>query len=455
MFLRLLKHSLGGFRLGADLSVWIDKSKDKRTQLRKIGIGLQETIDLTGYGFIKTGKIDWNNWCFRKPISPDILFNYNAFYRKVNRYYNKVNHFSEIHQTAIQLFQWLAKILANENHKFWTRLRKFDAVSAIWAWTASILTWNFQQQILEVLAKDKTLRPEFIDQTSWSPHSIRFSREGLNEILRTTIIFGSNTGRTAIDRLNHLWQFNDNGTRDGWDKKQYRLLYQALVGYWDQYMLNFGWQWNHHEFIKFFGRFCWVWPNTTNSKWWTKALHSNIRIWQGYASTALWFSSTQVWSLTGPEGEARIGKPDKLDSDLLFGDFESIVGRISASAGLVDCPGHLFIYQFRWKWGDSLWRKEQAPQLVRQLDGRHILESEIYRSPSEDILYQQKINDQDFIKKIFFEAHRTWYKKKGYTHVQEQIGEKITRTKEFIKESKLAMALSKEIPEFEQQWLRS
>ena len=115
------------------------------------------------------------------------------------------------------------------------------------------------------------------------PNLVRFCEQDMEEKLDMKLQFGTEKGKTALERLLHLWAFEDGLNRQGWEDKKYRVLYKTLVTSWNTSFGEFAdWQWSHVEFLKHFVRRCWIWSNATTTKWWTTCKNSPHRQWKAY-----------------------------------------------------------------------------------------------------------------------------------------------------------------------------
>ena len=91
------------------------------------------------------------------------------------------------------------------------------------------------------------------------------------------------------------------------------------------------------------------------------------------------------WFLAGTLGHCRIGYPDPLDATVLTSTYEDFISRIRIHAGLTSCPGHLLVYQLRWKWGLAQARLDMPARTVQLADGTRILENMLHSRNEEDL----------------------------------------------------------------------
>jgi len=88
------------------------------------------------------------------------------------------------------------------------------------------------------------LEVEKDENRQWIPNRARFYVNRLNIVLQEKMEFSTSIGRTDLERLLHLWSFDDEEMRDGWNNKKYWILYQALVKSWNSYFgTHTGWIW--------------------------------------------------------------------------------------------------------------------------------------------------------------------------------------------------------------------
>jgi len=77
------------------------------------------------------------------------------------------------------------------------------------------------------------------------PNSIRFCEEHMEAKLNTQLQFETDKGKTAEERLVHLWAFDDGLNRQGWEDKKYRVLYKILATNWNSCFGELAdWEWS-------------------------------------------------------------------------------------------------------------------------------------------------------------------------------------------------------------------
>jgi hypothetical protein len=380
-----------------------------------------------GYGFIKHGKIDWSTWEFKPEITNHILFTHNALRSRHARNLERINYTAAVLRHSILLFQWLRSIWDQEN-SWWTFRRKFDAVSAVWLWVVEVLVWEFQKEVLSVLEKDGWDLGEFKDDTNdWIPNAISFDTTDMPKVLNYRMEFASNKGKSALERLRHLWGFNDDEKRDGWDEKKYRILYQTMVTNWNCYFGDHAeWQWEEVEFLKHFVRRCWVWPHNLTGKWWVKSRQTKERLWQGLCITSLWFAHPTRWYLYG-RGPGKIGHPEPIDTQLIDLSGKDLIARISATAGSTECPGHLLVFQLDWQWKMAHVRRAMPLKTIRDFTGSVVLESQLLRTAQEQRFYNDTWKQSNITNYMISDLIQAFYMRRGYSRTQESSWERRQR----------------------------
>ena len=269
-------------------------------------------------------------------------------------------------------------------------------------------------EVLDTLQMDGVLTPGIVSDNRWVPNQVPFCAQEMTKVLTSPIVWGSKLGKNAHDRLKHLWCFEDVEKRDGWENKKYRTLYQMIVQYWNEFLGDQGWEWNDNEFLKFFVRRCWIWPNTTTSKWWTKSATNKTRVWQGLNSSLLWCEYPALWSLVGPCGNPRSFQPHPFDCKLITIEPDDLISQLLTTSGKTESLGHFAIFQYNWSWGDSQWRRELPVQYIETATGELVPESSVTRSVQEEKDFQELWNNLDIVSSMFRDGVQRWYSKKGY-----------------------------------------
>ena len=83
-------------------------------------------------------------------------------------------------------------------------------------------------------------------ECAYIANSIQFCKEGIEEELGMRLEFGTAKGKNAEERLLHLWSIDDGERRDGWENKQYHIMYQILVNSWNTIFGDAnGCKWSH------------------------------------------------------------------------------------------------------------------------------------------------------------------------------------------------------------------
>lgn len=231
-------------------------------------MGIRDTIRERGYGFFAPNKVSWSAWQFKSGVKEHILYGLHQFRKSYTHAYQKVIHASEFDANCHELLDWLSELFANTPIPNSSTTR---ALQVIWKWLCENLVWEFQKEILEAAESD--IRPRFVPANGWKINDVLFSIQPLTRILRDDIqlvAFISNgraIPKSTLERLDHLWNFEDGLHRLSWEKKSYRLIYQKICKLWNTRLAKFGWFWSHQEFYKFFIRRCTIWPNATTGKW--------------------------------------------------------------------------------------------------------------------------------------------------------------------------------------------
>jgi hypothetical protein len=395
------------------------------------------------YGFIQNGKIDWKAWQFKPAITQNILFTHNALRSKYRTHLAQIDYSSQIQNTSVELMRWLMEIWMCTDAA-WSFKHKFDAISTVWYWMAETLIWVFEMEVLTTLEKDGVLELERAEDGSIDPNSVRFCLDDLVCHLDCPIDWGTHKGKTALERLLHLWAFDDGMTRQGWEDKKYRVLYKTLVATWNT---GFGeqasWTWRDVEFLKHFVRKCWMWPNANTTKWWSKSKTSKQRQWQGLSITALWFATPSRWFLTGI-GDAKPHVPDAIATDIIFMSSQELIAEITSTAGSMRCVGHQLVYQLRWTWPLAIQRRQLPTSKICVFSGTAITQSSLCQTANELVQFNSVWNTPGIKAKILRDIRDVFCRERGYIQGSEPSGEREARWAELMETDKLAAELMEE-----------
>ena len=240
-------------------------------------MGLKNTIETSGYGFFVPDKVCWGAWKFYSHLTNKILFGVWQLQNSYSKSYQKVANASTFDGHCHELFGWLGKQFSTDPHD----RRTYKALQMIWKWVVENLVWEFQKEVLAVCQSD--MKADVIPEDRWIPTNVYFSVHRLDPIMKKNfhlvqaISHGQDKLQTPLERLQHLWEFDDGMRRQSWDKKSYRLMYRKILLLWNMHMELYGWKWCHIEFTKFFIRRCPVWPNATTGKWFS--IKQSSRVW--------------------------------------------------------------------------------------------------------------------------------------------------------------------------------
>ena len=361
MFLHFMRASYESFPIQLDFGMWLDIGREEEGERpRSQGVGLKETVAQLGYGFIKSGKVDWNAWAFASNVTEAILFRQNALAKVVGTSRQRIKEVTGIHTRYRTVFTWLADLLRQKRDeavpaKKWSLRELFDAASAVWRWISQILIWEFQKEVLDA-AKASLLPNRTPDE--WIPNQIKFSRDGIKSIWhREKIVFVDNPERSPMDRARHLWCWEDGRARVKWDRKKYRVLYREIVLFWNQHLEVLGWKWSHTEFLKFFTSTCWIWPNNTTQKWFT--LKQGERVWFSLSERTKNWKHPNSW-ISGHQDDTKSGLPSDLTIKFLTMEPDALMAHIRVRAGFSACFGWDTYQQYGWNWGWDIGREDVA-----------------------------------------------------------------------------------------------
>ena len=186
MFLYFLHASYKSFPIQLDFGMWLDIGREEEGErLRRQGVRLKETVSQLGYGFIKSGKVDWNAWAFASNVTQAILFQKNALATIVaSASHQRIHEVTGIHTRYRMVFTWLADLLRQKRDeavpgKKGSTRQLFDATSAVWRCICQILIWKFQKEVLDTAKA--SLLPDRIP-IEWIPNQIKFSRKEISSI---------------------------------------------------------------------------------------------------------------------------------------------------------------------------------------------------------------------------------------------------------------------------------
>jgi len=99
------------------------------------------------------------------------------------------------------------------------------------------------------------MKADVIPEDGWTPTNMYFSVDRMDPIIKKDIHLvkaisnGRDKPKTPLERLQHMWEFDDGMRRQSWDKKSYRLIYRKIVLLWNMHMEIYSWKWCHIEFI--------------------------------------------------------------------------------------------------------------------------------------------------------------------------------------------------------------
>jgi hypothetical protein len=374
---------------------------------------LSETLSRNQYGFILGGKIDWTTWEFKPDITRHILFNHNALRSRHARSLAQVDYATKVQNMSIQLLKWLFKTWITRE-KAWTFEKKFDAVASVWYWFAEVMIWAFELDVLTILEKDGVIQLERDENDTIDPNSIRFCNEDMENVLDSQLSFGTEKGKSALERLLHLWVFDDGLKRQNWEDKKYRVLYKTLVTNWNVLFGEYAdWEWSHIEFLKHFVRKCWIWPNASTTKWWTKCKNSPQRQWQGLKVTSLWFGKPKRWFLIG-FGQPKAGIPDEINSNLVASELDDLIEEISSTAGTIRCRAHKLVMELEWGWEHAIKRRLTYIPEANVFSGRAISKEALQRTYTELQLYQEAWAEPRMPGWVLFDMLHSFCREKGY-----------------------------------------
>ena len=292
VFLQFLRASYQEYPLGRQNGMWLAFKENQSNDSKAYGLGLKETMKSTGYGFIIPSRIQWSSWQFCPHMAKSTLFTEWTIQRPFTKAYKEVQQSAAFNSNCHELLTWLQKQF--QNGSTWsmssscstssscsrTSYHGYQALQIIWKWLVENLVWGFQQEVLNACSGDLQ-----DGKQEWSPNGFHFSVDKLSLQMKGKLnLVGYNSNgrqqpKTPLQRLQHLWEFEDGLARKSWKNKPYRLRYQQVVSLWNSLLGPLGWPWSHKEFYKFFIRRCTVWPNSTTSCWFPLKNHS--RVWHG------------------------------------------------------------------------------------------------------------------------------------------------------------------------------
>ena len=201
-----------------------------------------DTLPINQYGFISGGKIDWTSWQFQPHITSNILLHHNALKSRHAAQLVHVDYATQVQNFGIQLLKWRFKTWISRD-KAWTFDPKFDAESMVWYWFAEVMIWAFELDVLSTLEKDGIIELERDENGQIDPNFIHLCEEELEDKLDSRLQFGTDKGKTAMERLLHLWSYDDDLKRQGWEDKKYRVLYKTMIISWNGLFGEFtGWE---------------------------------------------------------------------------------------------------------------------------------------------------------------------------------------------------------------------
>src|SRR5258705_825885 len=403
MFLHFLHASYGGSHIQIDFGIWLDIGREvegeregEGVHLRRQGVGLKETLERLGYGFIKCGKVDWKAWAFVPNMTKAILFQHNALAKSCRAYNPRIKDITGIHHRYRMVFTWLGNLLRQKRdqavpEKIWRRRELFDATSAVWKWISQIIIWEFQKEVLD--AVKASLTPDRIPE-EWIPNNIKFSHDGMKSFWHVqNMVFVDNPERSPLERSRHLWCWADRRAWVKWDKKKYRVLYRDIVLFWNQQMEIHGWKWSHPEFLKFFASICWIWPNNTTEKWFI--LKQGERVWFSLSNRTQNWEHPENW-ISGHKDDTKAGLPYELNIKFLTMEPDALIAHIQVRAGFPACFGYQLYNRYGWKWGWSNDRDKMTKPIDNDHLEQHHRNSRGRESEKDDVIFlrEQHIQHQ-------------------------------------------------------------
>ena len=237
LFLSLLRASYQAYHIPRFSGLWIQQRESEQENHKSFGLGLKYSLSNFHYGFMNPDRINWAVWQVYPHIKHRFLFGIWQLQKPYNKAYQKIQKITSFYSSCDILLSSLSKDLeSSTGHP--TNL--YRSLQLIWKWLAENLVWLFQQEVLTT-CKDN-FHPEIISRDGWKPNLIYFTVDRLNALMTQqiqlvkTISNGRNIPESPLERLQHIWEFEDSLIRKSWDKKKYRLSYQQVVNLWNKYL---------------------------------------------------------------------------------------------------------------------------------------------------------------------------------------------------------------------------
>lgn len=280
---------------GADLLV--DKSAiwrrmvSKEDGSRHFGLGLRDSLNRYGFGWIATDRIDWNKFQFLPEVAPT-LFNDRQL---VSMYKKRVNLVGSLTQTIREVEESLSLLQHIQNGQLRSaavnqRQTKSHAYHLIFDWYNHELIYAFRRDIWCNFA-DTQMCCDPEEWKSCRSGSVALTVSNLKRYTHPENYpwrFAKHSNRyplNAIAKLRYIWDFNDGEVRR-WDRKGWRTLFQSCHNNITSVLGPESAKCWKDRFFATFLRYNWTFPHppansfnqtTDGSYLWHSAVHESVK----------------------------------------------------------------------------------------------------------------------------------------------------------------------------------
>ncbi|KAG0122978.1 hypothetical protein HOY82DRAFT_619738 [Tuber indicum] len=219
MFLRLLKHSYGGTHLERFPEIWKNNYSRDNISNSGVGLNLEHTSSLRGYGFLPSNLINWDACRFSSTLSPLLGFS-NPYLARNFR------HHTVAISEATNCYHLFTEAISN--------MVKYPHNRLLQSVTFQILSCTlielFRQDLWSTLLSDGLLINGAFQPLSLPTASLcvpNLSKLLDDDFKEFKFIQNYNRHKFhPFERVTYLWDYDDQRKRKSWDNKQWRKLFQ-------------------------------------------------------------------------------------------------------------------------------------------------------------------------------------------------------------------------------------